>query len=259
MPLRIRIAGLAYAPAAKTTRRASTTMPSASRTPRTCLPTSSTLSTKESAKDREVGSSTSRQQVGQRHTHPDARTHVARNRPHSDRPWTVVVIDWRVTHSGGGCDERSLKRCQFLRRDTTDRDWSLRPVPWIGEVLVCLDRPHDRSQVVVAPSGVPGRCPTVVVGRPPSHPEGAVGCGAATHELGPRQRHLAAKPRAVGDEAPVVAHGRFGGICDVGRKIGHCRKVWPCLQKQDIAVRILAQPRGQDTSSGAGPHDNHVR
>ena len=75
----------------------------------------------------------------------------------------------------GGRNERSLNRCQFLRRDPTDRDRPLRPVPWIGEVLVCLDRPHDRSQVVVAPSGVTGSCPTVVVGRPAPHPEGAVG------------------------------------------------------------------------------------
>ena len=150
-----------------------------------------------------------------------------------------------------------LDGVQLASRVSTNGNESIRTVPLVGEICITLQAAETIENVGEAPAGIPKRNPAVVILRSSPLSEARVGCRAAPHDSGSRDRDSSVE-LLVGGVAPIVLDGGLRSIENIGGEGGDVRVVGSCLEQNHRSFGVLTQPRGEHAASRSSADDDDV-
>ena len=141
-----------------------------------------------------------------------------------------------------------------------DMDRAAPAAPVVGAGLVVLDRLEEGQQIVIAPAGIAGRRPGIVVGALAADPHHRVDRGGAAEQLAARPVvGIAGQPRVrLGAKVPV--HLRVEeGLAVAERHLHEEAPVGAAgLEQQHGETAARGQPLGQHAAGGARTHHDEI-
>src|SRR5919204_3702582 len=182
--------------------------------------------------DRQVRPVASRVQICERRVPAHAAALVDARRPGAPR-CTVEVVEGGEARLDGGLEHRLVPHARPLPAGGADHG--------LGRAPVGLQHPRR-----------PALPPLVVVGiGAPRDDARVVGRAPADHACRPAEALVI---------EPIVGVGELVGVEEIARPAagGERAVVRPCLDEADAAVRILAQPSGEDASRRPAAEDDDV-
>ena len=197
-------------------------------------------------------------EVAVRCTHSPASTNVGLCLAHSFLALAVVVGIARQTDRLAGGKQRIVERTLVHRFAHVDR--STRGAPLVGVMLVVLDSPKERQQVVVAPSPVAELCPGIEIEWLAADVHETVdGAGTAEHPTSRnRYRPVSRTCLRLGLKAPV--HGRIVDELAVAQRKRNpgMPVLGPCLEQEDAVLSRVGESIGEHAARRPRAHDDVV-